>query len=361
MMASVTNAQIDSTKCLWATGERFNHTTTSPFTGKLTTYFQKRYQTEQKQIKTTVNENALDPLSRAWLLYAINQNPSAVQTGDSDIGSDQSCSSNGISTMQKRNRCPLKAIQNEAWDLSMGTVHKRHRDVNGERKMGESLNQRQKIDQQSNQMAIQKNNKKHKKSLSNQSDVKRNVTDKKSDRMECATNHTQNSRKRSPLNELSVGNKQSTDVIKTTDHTTEIYPLTLSTGVKHQKKERAFGVAHQIVPEILNCPSCDYKSSSIANFLNHAKKHRTTRQYQCKMCENLFTRSADLRTHTKIHFKTALPFKCDICGGGFLREAKKDAHERQCNPMVFGCGKCKHQTNDLSQFIAHFEIKQCLL
>lgn len=322
----------------------------SPLPKKLKTVFHQRYQTERQQIETASNENVLNPWTRAWLLLASQQDSKIVQKSDD---------------VQKRNRYQMETIQNEALDLSMGTLRKRSRNVIVERQMAESLDLHRKANNQSIVELLQTTDEKQQENgFSSKMAVEVTTTPKpsptKPSRNQADDFHlefrSQKNKKASP-GQQNVSNREHSEQKEDEKN--------LSTSKKcnqHKKRTHDFGVAQQKVPEYLKCLCCDYKSTSTKDFSRHVRNHRALmaiNPYQCEICKKEFKSSDNLRTHAKIHYRTALPYKCNVCGHGFAREATKCVHERQCNRMVYGCVKCKYATNDLNRFLGHFDLKKC--
>lgn len=262
-------------------GDNYQHGVVSPLPEKPKTIFHQRYQTECQQTVTTCVENTLNPWTRAWLVFAGQQEPNTLQGSDESFNSSNiSYDSDSTPEVGKRNRDSLlDEILNDALDLSMEMEQKRSRSCITEWQLEGSW-------------------------------------DQTSDFHEETQSKTEE--------ESANSGEQSTIVVD------EISKISM---VDHQqKKKRRFGVAYQIVPKYLKCPCCDYKSTSTSNFARHV--HRTIKRYQCEICKKEFENSDNLRAHAKTHYQTALPYKCDVCGRGFVREATKSVHERKCSRPV---------------------------
>lgn len=339
MMATISaNWQNNQTKRSMACGGNLQPSVNS-LPKKLKTYFRQRYQTEHQQPEAARIEKSLDPWRKAWLLYAVQQDSKTLQQiGDITSGG----SSNGISTAEKRHRCPLQDIQNEALDLSMETLSKKIRTFNIQHQMNGSLKHHRIADKRPIVEMVQK-----------------------TEESRCSKNHKPNRMEQPQTDDFcqkspSKQSNKSSNEMNDRDHDkyreAEKSPASPN---QYWRIKRNFCLAQRTVPEYLKCPSCDYKSTSTTNFTRHVRNHQATKQYQCEICKRGFKRSDNLRTHMRIHFKTALPFKCNRCGHGFVREQTKDAHEHRCNSLIYGCGKCKFQSKDLTQFLGHYAIEKC--
>lgn len=313
--ATVANWQRESFKSSMASSMISDYNAVNLIPKKPKTFFQQRYQTERQRTET-----ALDPWTRAWLLFAAQQHVNTLQESGEGISNSSNC----ISRVEKRNRNSSEDVQNEALDLSMETLRKRSRRV---------INKQQ-IEASSNQTR----------------DFYEEVNSKNDEEFAILGNQL--------TNEMNVSHQEHDCMQKEDDENVAIPKF----DREQKKKKREIGIAHQIVPEYLKCPCCDYKSTSTSNFSHHVRNHHhATKRYQCEICKKEFNHSDNLRSHAKIHYRTALPYKCNVCGHGFVREQTKYVHERQCNRMVYGCVKCKYQTDSLNQFLQHFKITQCHL
>lgn len=82
------------------------------------------------------------------------------------------------------------------------------------------------------------------------------------------------------------------------------------------------------------CELCGegFKKSKL--LIRHKQKHDPSSKVQCKFCEKTFIK-ADLRKHEVTHIKER-PFKCEICGRGYLVETGLRDHMKICNENNVG-------------------------
>lgn len=317
-MASATIASWhrDFFKYSMAVGEKYQCDAVGPLPIKPKTIFHQRYQTECQQTDAAYIENALNPWINAWSIFGAQHATDTLQ--DSDESISISCDSDNISGAEQWNQ----DIQHEALDLSMETQRRRNLGCITDWQLEGSWNQ----------------------AVDFHEETKSKTEEEAAIFGEQSTSVTDVSihEERSKQNEINEN------------------PAILKIDQQQKKKKREFGIAHQIVPKHLKCPHCDYKSTSTSNLSRHVRVHRTTKQYRCETCKKEFDRSEHLRAHAKTHYQTALPYKCNVCGRGFVREPTKSVHESRCNNrMVYGCVKCKYQSDDLNQFLEHFDVRRC--
>lgn len=74
------------------------------------------------------------------------------------------------------------------------------------------------------------------------------------------------------------------------------------------------------------CDTCGQQFSFFSQFNLHKKSHGRFR-YQCKICQNWFSKRYYLRTHERLHLG-AKEFKCDTCGKMYTNQGNLDRHIR---------------------------------
>ena len=54
------------------------------------------------------------------------------------------------------------------------------------------------------------------------------------------------------------------------------------------------------------------------------------KKYDCGLCEKSFNNKSDLCEHWKVHTKTSLICKCDVCGKQFAHKGGLSFHKKTC-------------------------------
>lgn len=105
---------------------------------------------------------------------------------------------------------------------------------------------------------------------------------------------------------------------------------------KHQRSKHLLQLfRHQ-------CPDCG-KMVSSSNMARHKLIHTGERPFRCTMpeCEKLFRSNSEVKRHILLHHSTERPYKCHICGKGFIKTSFLNAHARtHSGEKPFHCHIC---------------------
>lgn len=105
---------------------------------------------------------------------------------------------------------------------------------------------------------------------------------------------------------------------------------------KHQRSKHLMELfRHQ-------CPDCG-KMVSFSNMARHKLIHTGERPFKCTMpeCEKVFRSNSEVKKHILLHHSTERPYKCDICGKGFIKICFLNAHAKiHSGEKPFNCHIC---------------------
>lgn len=105
---------------------------------------------------------------------------------------------------------------------------------------------------------------------------------------------------------------------------------------KHQRSKHLMELfRHQ-------CPDCG-KMVSFSNMARHKLTHTGERPFKCTMpeCEKVFRSNSEVKKHILLHHSTERPYKCDICGKGFIKICFLNAHAKiHSGEKPFNCHIC---------------------
>lgn len=105
---------------------------------------------------------------------------------------------------------------------------------------------------------------------------------------------------------------------------------------KHQRSKHLMELfRHQ-------CPDCG-KMVSFSNMARHKLMHTGERPFRCTMpeCEKVFRSNSEVKKHILLHHSTERPYKCDICGKGFIKICFLNAHAKiHSGEKPFNCHIC---------------------
>ena len=108
--------------------------------------------------------------------------------------------------------------------------------------------------------------------------------------------------------------------------------------------------------ETFKCLTCEKEFNSKDKLNRHKKNHKTSREFNCHICDNGFAYKwkRELDTHIKIIHEN-VRYKCDFCQGQFksksyLRLHKRNVHE---NRRTFKCDTCDLAFKDKKHLNAH--------
>lgn len=77
------------------------------------------------------------------------------------------------------------------------------------------------------------------------------------------------------------------------------------------------------------CQQCDVKCKTYQQLVQHRKIHQENPNFTCDYCQKKFEFKRRMLEHIRNHFGIK-PFKCSYCQGAFLRNSRKNLHERTC-------------------------------
>ncbi|KAG4072552.1 hypothetical protein HA402_004641 [Bradysia odoriphaga] len=131
------------------------------------------------------------------------------------------------------------------------------------------------------------------------------------------------------------------------------------------------------------CHQCPYKTQFRTSYLRHLQTHTNERNYKCTICEKLFTRKMTLDRHKLTHdlprvpcphcdkmFTTKKglvnhigihtgerPFKCKICGMGFVATSSLSVHRRihKKEDNLLRCKECGLVLANLQMLYNHMK------
>lgn len=105
---------------------------------------------------------------------------------------------------------------------------------------------------------------------------------------------------------------------------------------KHQRSKHLMELfRHQ-------CPDCG-KMVSFSNMARHKLIHTGERPFKCTMpeCQKVFRSNSEVKKHILLHHSTERPYKCDICGKGFIKICFLNAHAKvHSGEKPFNCHIC---------------------
>ena len=112
--------------------------------------------------------------------------------------------------------------------------------------------------------------------------------------------------------------------------------------------------------------------SKLASPKSSNKSTKTTPQFSCDICNKLFTRQYNLKSHKRTHTNER-PFECTVCGKSFARQHDRKRHEDlhtglkryQCKGTLkdgssWGCGKRFARTDALRRHFQTESGKECI-
>lgn len=90
------------------------------------------------------------------------------------------------------------------------------------------------------------------------------------------------------------------------------------------------------------CPYCG-KMVSSSTMARHKLIHTGERPFKCTMaeCDKVFRSNSEVKRHVLLHHSTERPYKCDICGKGFIKFCFLNAHAKiHSGEKPFVCHIC---------------------
>lgn len=90
------------------------------------------------------------------------------------------------------------------------------------------------------------------------------------------------------------------------------------------------------------CPYCG-KMVSSSTMARHKLIHTGERPFKCTMpeCEKVFRSNSEVKRHILLHHSTERPYKCDVCGKGFIKICFLNAHAKiHSGEKPFNCHIC---------------------
>lgn len=90
------------------------------------------------------------------------------------------------------------------------------------------------------------------------------------------------------------------------------------------------------------CPYCG-KMVSSSTMARHKLIHTGERPFKCTMpeCDKVFRSNSEVKRHVLLHHSTERPYKCDVCGKGFIKICFLNAHAKiHSGEKPFNCHIC---------------------
>lgn len=90
------------------------------------------------------------------------------------------------------------------------------------------------------------------------------------------------------------------------------------------------------------CPFCG-KMVSSSTMARHKLIHTGERPFKCTLpeCDKVFRSNSEVKRHVLLHHSTERPYKCDVCGKGFIKICFLNAHARiHSGEKPFNCHIC---------------------
>lgn len=90
------------------------------------------------------------------------------------------------------------------------------------------------------------------------------------------------------------------------------------------------------------CPYCG-KMVSSSTMARHKLIHTGERPFKCTMpeCDKVFRSNSEVKRHVLLHHSTERPYKCDVCGKGFIKISFLNAHAKiHSREKPFNCHIC---------------------
>lgn len=96
-----------------------------------------------------------------------------------------------------------------------------------------------------------------------------------------------------------------------------------------------------------SCPICSKRFAMKANWNEHIKRHKGSKEYECYVCKKLFVSNHEMKKHVKLHSNIAT-LKCSQCDKLYRDKRCLDQHLYK----IHGVGECK-QVLRVKKFVCH--------
>ncbi len=108
--------------------------------------------------------------------------------------------------------------------------------------------------------------------------------------------------------------------------------------------------SHSVQKSCYKCDVCQHVFSAGSDLRSHMKSHLRKKQYICRFCHRAFTSQHEKVRHTKeIHYVE----KCDICNLTFSKSSALRTHVKAVHLLT--CKVCKQNTSTASALQSHME------